>query len=177
MASLLSVLYCFWTSRRKPPALQVHINNESSTSDDYIPISIGTTGASSVTSCPSLQSGPHEEKNLARSFSSANLSALNQELLKLRSQRPKVKETGAVNLFPSCDEIPTLEQKSSSPSPLWQRASYQIWDTLIWTWSILYIYRSTSQPFNQSVSLPLVSLPVSRSVSLLVIQTAHQSQY
>ena len=118
MASLLSVVCCCMISRRKPPALQVHINNESSTSDDYIPISIGTLGASSVTSCPSLQSGPHEEKNLARSFSSANLSALNQELLKLRSQRPGVKETGAVNLFPSCDEIPTLEQKFSSPTPL-----------------------------------------------------------
>ena len=155
----------------------MHINNESSTSDDYIPISMGALGLPSVTSCPSLQSRPHEEKNLARSFSSANLSTLNQELLVLRSQRPKVKEMDAVNLFPSCDEIPTLEQKYSSPSPLWQRASYQIWDTLIWTWSILYIHRSTSQPFNQSVSLPLVSLPVSRSVSLLVIQTAHQSQY
>ena len=119
IASLLSVLYCFWTSRRKPPALQVHINNESSTSDDYIPISMCTLGIPSVTSCPSLQSGHHEEKNLARSFSSANLSALNQELLKLRSQRPKVKEMDAVNLFPSRDEIPASEPRSpSSPSQL-----------------------------------------------------------
>ena len=69
------------------------------------------------TTTPSNTS-PHEEKNLARSFSSANLSALNKELLKLRSQTPGVKEMGAVNLFPLCDEIPTLEQKSSSPTPL-----------------------------------------------------------
>ena len=107
------------TSKRKPPALQVHIHNESSTSDDYIPISMGTLGIPSVTSCPSLQSRPYEEKNLARSYSSANLSSLNQELLKLRSQRTKVNEMGAVNLFPSCDEIPTSEPRSPlSPSLL-----------------------------------------------------------
>ena len=119
IASLLSVVYCCWTLRRKPPALQVHINNESSTSDDYIPISMGTLGIPSVTSCPSLQSGPHEGKNLARSFSSANLSALNQELLVLRPQRPKVKAMDAVNLFPLCDEISASEPRlPSSPSLL-----------------------------------------------------------
>ena len=119
IASLLSVVYCCWTSRRKPPALQVHIHNESSTSDDYIPIPMGTVGIPSVTSCPSLQSRPHKENNPARSVSSANLSSLNQELLKLRSHRPKVKEMGAVNLFPSYDEISPSEQKSlSSPSLL-----------------------------------------------------------
>ena len=37
-----------------------------------------TLGAPSVTSCPSQQSGPHDGKNLARSFSSANLSTLNR---------------------------------------------------------------------------------------------------
>ena len=119
MASLLSVAYCCWTSKRKPPALQVHINNESSPSDDYIPISMGTFGIPSVTSCPSLQSRPHKENNPARSVSSANLSSLNQELLKLRSQRTKEKEIGAVNLFPSCDKIPTSEPRSTlSPSLL-----------------------------------------------------------
>ena len=120
MATLLSVAYCCMISRRKPPALQVHINNESSTSDDYIPISMGTLGIPSVTSCPSLQSGPHEGKNLARSFSSANLSALNQELLVLRPQRPKVKAMDAVNLFPLCDEVSASEPRlPSSPSLLW----------------------------------------------------------
>ena len=119
IASLLSVLYCCWTLRRKPPALQVHISDKSFTSDDYIPISMGTLGIPSVTSCPSLQSGPHEEKNLARSFSSANHSALNQELLKLRSRRPRVKEMGAGNVFPLCDEISASEPRSpSSPSLL-----------------------------------------------------------
>ena len=97
----------------------MHISDKSFTSDDYIPISMGTLGIPSVTSCPSLQSGPHEEKNLARSFSSANLSALNQELLVLRPQRPKVKEMGAGNVFPLCDEIPASEPRSpSSPSLL-----------------------------------------------------------
>ena len=146
MASLLSVLYCFWTSRRKPPALQVHINNESSTSDDYIPISIGTLGAPSVTSCPSLQSRPHEEKNLARSFSSAYHSALNQELLKLRSRRPRVKEMGAGNVFPSRDEISTSELRSPfSPSLLWCTWYCVVSNMRIWMWSISYIYRSISQ--------------------------------
>ena len=119
MASLLSVVYCFWTSRRKPPALQVHMNNESSTSDDHIPISMGALGILSVTSCPSLQSRPHEGKNLVRSDSSANLSTLNQELLVLRLQMPRVKEMDAVNFFPSHDEIPASEPRPpSSPSLL-----------------------------------------------------------
>ena len=96
IASFLSVVCYCMTSKRKPPALQVHINNESSTSDDYIPISMGTVGIPSVTSCPSLQSHPHEERNLARSFSSANLSALNEELLQLRSH--KTKEIGRAHV-------------------------------------------------------------------------------
>ena len=119
IASLLSVVYCCMISRRKPPALQVHMNNESSTSDDHIPISMGALGIPSVTSCPSLQSRPHEEKNLVRSDSSANLSTLNQELLVLRLQMPRVKEMDAVNLFPSHDEIPASEPRPpSSPSLL-----------------------------------------------------------
>ena len=119
MASLLSVVYCCMISRRKPPALQVHMNNESSTSDDHIPISMGTLGVPSVTSCPSLQSGPHDGRNLERSYSSANLSNLNQELLVLRLQMPRVKEMDAVNLYPLCDEIPASEPRSpSSPSLL-----------------------------------------------------------
>ena len=116
IASFLSVFCCCWTSRRKPPALQVHTSNEPSTFDDHIPISMGTVGVLPVTSCPSLQSHPHEEKNLARSFSSANLSTLNEELLKLRSHRPKAKVTGAVNIFPSYDGTSPSERKSS-PSP------------------------------------------------------------
>ena len=119
IASFLSVVCCCWTSRRKPRALQVHVSNEPSTSDDYIPITMGTLGIPAVTSCPSLQSHPHEEKNLARSFSSANISALNEELLKLRSQRSRVKEMDAVPLFPSCDDISTSEPRIPfSPSLL-----------------------------------------------------------
>ena len=113
IASLLSVVYCCWTSKIKPPALQVHINDESSSSDDCIPISMGTLGTSSATSCQTPQSRPHEEKNLAISFSSANLSAINEELLKLRSQRLLVTEMRAVSLFPSCDVIPISELKST----------------------------------------------------------------
>ena len=116
IASFLSVFCCCWTSRRKPPALQVHTSNEPSTFDDHIPISMGTVGVLPVTSCHSLQSRPHDETNLASSVSSANLSSLNQELLNLRSHRPKVKEMGAVNLFPSYDGI-SLSERKSSPSP------------------------------------------------------------
>ena len=115
---------------------------------------MGTLGIPSVTSCPSLQSRPHEENNLARSYSSANLSSLNQELLKLRSQRPKVKEMGAVNLFPSCDGISPSEQKSiSSPSLLWYTWYCVVLNLryiLLWTWSILFKYRSTNQPVSES---------------------------
>ena len=131
MASLLSVVYCCWTLRRKPPALQVHINNESSTSDDYIPISIGPLGAPSVTSCPSLQSGPHEGRNLARSFSSAYHSALNQELLKLRSRRPGVKEMGAGMYFPHVTKYQHPSWGRLSPLLYFDArdtASYQIWE-------------------------------------------------
>ena len=81
MASLMAVVCCCWTSRRKPPALQVHTSDKSSTSDDHIPISMGTLGAPSVTSCPSQQSGPHDGRNLVRSFSPTNLSTFDQKLL------------------------------------------------------------------------------------------------
>ena len=156
MASLLSVFYCCWVSRRKPPALQVHINNESSKSDDYIPISMGTLGIPSVTSCPSLQSGPHDGKNLARSFSSANLSTLNQELLKLRSQRPRVKEMDAVNLFPSRDEIPASEPRPpSSPSLLWYTwycvvLNMRYFDMDVVHFVHLSVYQSVSQSISNS---------------------------
>ena len=51
-------------------------------------------------------------------------------------------------------------------------AWYQMRDTLMWTWSILYIYWSTSRSVGRSVSQS-----VSHSVSLLVIQLVHQSDY
>ena len=161
------------TSRRKPPALQVHVTNEPSTSDDYIPISIKTLGVPAVTSCPSLQSRPHEENNLARSFSSANISALNEELLKLRSQRSRVKEMGAVNLFPSCDEISPSEPRSPfSPSLLWHtwycvRLNMRYFDMDV----IRFVYASVHQTVSHSVS-PSFSQSVGESSVSLSVRTS-----
>ena len=166
MASLMAVAYCCMISRRKPPALQVHINNESSTSDDYIPISMGALGLPSVTSCPSLQSRPYEEKNLARSYSSANLSSLNQELLKLRSQRTKVNEMGAVNLFPSCDEIPTSEPRSPlSPSLLWYTWYCVVLNMRYFDTDVVHLVNiSVDQPVNEAIISQSYSWSVGQSV-------------
>ena len=117
MATLLSVLYCCWTSRRKPQALQVHTSNQSSTSADHIPISMGTLGVLPVASYPSVQSRPYEGKNRAKFVSSAYLSNLNKRILIITSQRLKVREMVAVTLLPPCDEIPTAEPKSPSLLP------------------------------------------------------------
>ena len=166
MASLLSVFYCCWTSRRKTPALQKHVNDELSTADDCVPISMGTFGARFLTPCPSLQSCHHKEKNLARSFLSANFSSVHQRLLKLGSQRPRVKETDAVNLLHSCEEIPTSEQKSLSSSSL--------------LWYSWYCVVSNMRYFDVDV-VHLVHISVyqlvGRSVSLVVIQLVNQSDY